>query len=343
MYYLSMDSRDIRVNLATEDYLLTKWDKPEPLILFYIQEPSIIIGRNQDYFAELNLPYVLSHQITVTRRLSGGGAVYDDLGNLSFSIVTQKGARFGQFKELTQPILTALHQLGAVGATLTGRNDLVIDGRKFSGNAMYQNGHKLFCHGTLMYNVDLSVLPKALAVAPEKLQANKVQSVRSRVTNLNAYLSPEYQDLSTEEFRDHLIRRLFGVNNLLDLQDRAYSLTSEEKQDIDTLVKNKYGNQQWIQGSGNSQLPPISVKKRFPIGTIEIRFNLIANHLQNVAFYGDFFHQADTLELAEALNQIAYNVEAITTALEPFNLARYFGPITLAELTHLILREANHD
>lgn len=335
MYYLSMNSLDIRTNLATEEYLLNKWDKQEPLILFYIQKPSIIIGRNQDYYAELNLPYVLKEQITVTRRLSGGGTVYDDLGNLSYSIVTQKGRAFGNFKELTQPILTALQQLG-VQANLTGRNDLVVEGRKFSGNAMYQKGTKLFCHGTLMYDVNLAVLPQALSVSPEKLKANNVRSVSSRVTNLKPYLTTCYQQ-TTAEFRDLLLCQLFAVSDLQMIQEKQYQLTSYDKSQIQSLVTSRYSNPHWIQG--NHQLATYTVKQRFPIGTIEVRFELSDRRLHQVHFYGDFFNQETPNDLEKALEQAPYELTALTDLLKTFDLSRYFGPVSAIELANLIYKE----
>lgn len=335
MYYLSMSSHDIRTNLATEDYLLNKWDKQEPLMLFYIQEPSIIIGRNQDYYAELNLPYVLKKQITVTRRLSGGGAVYDDLGNLSYSIVTQKGAKFGDFKELTRPLIVALQQLG-VNAELTGRNDLVVDGLKFSCNAMYQKGTKLFCHGTLMYDVDLDVLSNALTVSAEKLAANKVRSVSSRVTNLKPYLAPAYQQ-STPEFRDSLLCHLFKVDQLDQIQNKQYQLTSHDQKKIADLVATRYNNQQWIQGDNKKQT--YTIKERFPIGTIEVRFELVDQRIHDFRFYGDFFSQIEPTELESALEQTRYELTTLRLILDKFDLKPYFGSLSSSELASLILKE----
>lgn len=143
MYYVIMPSQDIRRNLATEQYLLNQRTFDEPLVLFYIQKPCVIVGRNQNVRAEVDLKYAKEHQVIITRRLSGGGAVYDDLGNLSFSfVVNADHASFGNFKLFTQPIIEALHEMGATGAEVSGRNDLMIDGKKFSGNAMYTKNKK---------------------------------------------------------------------------------------------------------------------------------------------------------------------------------------------------------
>lgn len=170
MRYVIMQSRDIRENLATEDYLLNTLSFEEPLVLFYIQEPCVILGRNQNAYEEIDLAYAREKGIVITRRLSGGGAVYDDLGNVSFSFVVQEGHQaFGDFKAFTKPIIEALHKMGATGAEISGRNDLLIEGKKFSGNAMYTKKGKMYTHGTLMYDVDLAEVQRVLTVSKKKL------------------------------------------------------------------------------------------------------------------------------------------------------------------------------
>ena len=205
-----MRSQDIRDNLATEQYLMNNVEFDEPLVLFYIQKPCIIVGRHQNTLEEINSDYVNENNITVTRRISGGGAVYDDLGNISFSfVVNSNNDNFGNFKKLTKPIIDALKDMGATTAEVSGRNDLMVDGKKFSGNAMYTKNGKMFSHGTLAYDVDLSVLSKALNVPKDKMESKGIKSVKSRVTNVEPYLKPEFQSLSTEQFRDRLIMELF--------------------------------------------------------------------------------------------------------------------------------------
>lgn len=163
MRYVSMTSHNIGMNLATEQYLMNNKDfGKEPLVLFYYEEPCIIVGRNQNTLEEINHDYVKEHNIRVTRRLSGGGAVYQDLGNLCFSfVVPSDSEEFGDFKSFTQPIVNVLHQMGATSAEVSGRNDILVDGKKFSGNAMYSRNGKTFSHGTLMLDVDLSVVADA--------------------------------------------------------------------------------------------------------------------------------------------------------------------------------------
>lgn len=180
LQYLAMKNRDIRRNLATEQYLMNNDQIKLPLVLFYIEGSCVIVGRNQNMIEKVNQKYCRKHQITITRRLSGGGAMYQDLGNLCFSfIVAADQQRFGDFKSMVAPIVEALHELGAVGAQVTGRNDIVIDGKKFSVNAMYTKNGKTFSHGTLMLDVNTDEVAKALSVPLDKIKTKGIKSVRS--------------------------------------------------------------------------------------------------------------------------------------------------------------------
>lgn len=335
LYYL-MPSRDIRRNLATEQYLLDQ-DFDEPLVLFYIQEPCIIIGRNQNALEEIDQRFVRENNITLTRRLSGGGAVYDDLGNVSFSFVTKAGREdFGNFKAFTQPILQAIHELGATDATVSGRNDLMIDGKKFSGNAMYKKRGKLFSHGTLMLDVDLDVLPQALHVAKDKIESKGTKSVRSHVTNLRPYLAPAYQNLSTEEFRDELLKRLFDVDDLEQIIEKQLVLKKEEEEAIDDLVATIYANDEWIYG----EAPPYTLqrRRRYPsVGIIDARLKVVKGKIDALTFYGDYFGQKDSQELAEKLLGIDYQRQPLQKVLDTIQADDYFTHLSNEELLDLLV------
>lgn len=233
MYYVIMKSHDIRENLATEQYLMNSKQFDEPLLLFYYEKPSVIVGRNQNTLEELNQKYVEDHNIVVTRRLSGGGAVYHDLNNLCFSFVVDSDSEeFGDFKSFTQPIVDAIHTLGATSAEVSGRNDMLVDGKKFSGSAMYTRNGKTFSHGTLMLDVDMSVIPNVLNVPEDKIKSKGIKSVKSRVTNLRPYLDKKYQNLTVPEFRDILLTRLFGVDDVAEIKDKEYHVTPEDEVEI---------------------------------------------------------------------------------------------------------------
>ncbi|WP_125568710.1 lipoate--protein ligase [Companilactobacillus insicii] len=336
MYFYRMKSKDIRTNLAPEQYLMNNVNFDEPLVLFYIQKPCIIVGRNQNTLEEVNLDYVKEHNITVTRRISGGGAVYDDLGNISFSfVVNSDNENFGDFKKLTAPIINALHDMGATTADISGRNDLLVDGKKFSGNAMYTKNNKMFSHGTLAYNVDLDVLTKALNVPKDKIQSKGIKSVRSRVTNVKPYLNEKFQNLTTEEFRDRLILELFHTNDWSKIADKEYKLTDTDKNAIQSLNDKYYFNWDWVYGKS----PDYQVKNRkhFPMGTVDVRYNISSGKINNMEIFGDYFGEKDSIDIKEALLGQEFKENAINDTLSQFNLDHYFKGIPQSELLKLFI------
>ncbi|MFC6294935.1 lipoate--protein ligase [Lactiplantibacillus daoliensis] len=335
MYYVSMKDHEIGRNLATEQYLMNNVEFDEPLVLFYYEEPCIIVGRNQNTLEEINADYVREHNITVTRRLSGGGAVYQDLGNLCFSFVVDSDSQeFGDFKTFTQPIIDVLHEMGATTANVSGRNDLLVDGKKFSGNAMYSRNGKTFSHGTLMLNVDLNVVPNALTVPTDKIASKGIKSVRSRVTNLRPFLAPEYQDITVPEFRDTLLTKLFHVDSLDEIKDKEYQVTPEQQKAIDKIYEDYYANWDWVYGKS----PEFSVKRRqhFDMGTIDARLQVTDGHIQNIKFFGDFFGSGDVHDVEKALTGLRYDHNVIAEKLADLDLNRYFTGIPREDVIDLI-------
>lgn len=335
MYYVAMKDHEIGRNLATEQYLMNNVDFDEPLVLFYYEEPCIIVGRNQNTLEEINADYVRDHHIQVTRRLSGGGAVYQDLGNLCFSFVVDSDSQeFGDFKTFTKPIIDALHDMGATTATVSGRNDLLVDGKKFSGNAMYSRNGKTFSHGTLMLNVDLDVVPQALTVPTDKIASKGIKSVRSRVTNLRPYLAPEYQEITVPEFQDALLKELFHVDSLDQIADKEYHVTPEQQKAIDKIYEDYYANWDWVYGKS----PEFSVKRRkhFDMGTIDARLSVHDGRIQNIKFYGDFFGSGDVHDVEEALTGVRYDHDVIAEKLATLDLNQYFTGISRTDIIDLI-------
>ncbi|KRM58794.1 lipoate--protein ligase [Secundilactobacillus malefermentans] len=336
MYYISMKSHDIGRNLATEQYLMNNREFDEPLLLFYYEKPCIIVGRNQNTLEEINQNYVKEHGITVTRRLSGGGAVYQDLGNLCFSfVVDSESEQFGDFKSFVQPVVDALHAMGAKSAEVSGRNDILVDGKKFSGNAMYSRNGKTFSHGTLMLDVDLNVVSDALNVPADKMASKGIKSVKSRVTNLKPYLAPEYQNITVPEFRDTLLKELFHVDNLDDIKDKEVVVTDKEQAAIDKIYEDYYNNWDWVYGNS----PEFTVKKRqhFDAGTVDARFLVDQGKIKNVKFYGDFFGPGDATELADKMAGVRYDHDTLKALLDPIDTNKYFNGIPKEELLNLFV------
>ncbi|TGD18591.1 lipoate--protein ligase [Levilactobacillus suantsaiihabitans] len=336
MRYLASPSLDIRQNLAIETYLMEHADLTEPILYFYVNSPCIIVGRYQNVLAEINQQYVKDHNIILTRRTSGGGAVYDDLGNVSFSFITKDdGDAVGNFKRFTDPVIKALHQMGATGAAMTGRNDLTIDGKKFSGNAMHVENGRMFSHGTLMYDVDQSQIAHALQVPADKLATKGIKSVRSRVTNLKPYCAPEFQQLTIEEFRDTLAKEILGVTDLS--QAHQYTLTADDQAGVKALADQYFNNWDWIYG--NDPAYSLTRRRHFPAGTVEFDLDVDGGKIKAIQIHGDFFGQLPIEDVTAKLTGVTYSPAAIQAVFDQLDVPSYFGKIPAADLVDLLSKQ----
>lgn len=333
MIFVPNEKHDPRVNLAIETFLLQEMPLEEPILLFYINEPSIIIGRNQNTIEEINREYVEEHGIHVVRRLSGGGAVYHDFGNLNFSfIMPDDGDSFRDFAKVTKPIIQALHELGISGAELKGRNDLVIDGLKFSGNAMYATNGRMFAHGTIMFDSDIDEVVNALKVKKEKIESKGIKSIRSRVTNIKPFLPEEKQGMTTEEFREAILLKIFGVSSVEDV--KTYELTEKDWEKINQISEQYYRNWDW--NYGKSPDFNFSRQKRFSIGSIEVHLNVSEGIIEDVKIFGDFFGLGDIKDVEQVLTGIKYDKATLQEAVETIDIKKYFGAIEAQDLLELL-------
>ncbi|MCA5011503.1 MULTISPECIES: lipoate--protein ligase [unclassified Enterococcus] len=333
MIFVPNENNDPRVNLAIETYLLKEKPLDEPILLFYINDPSIIIGRNQNTIEEINKEYVDKKGIHVVRRLSGGGAVYHDHGNLNFSfIMPDDGNSFRDFAKVTQPIIQALHELGVSGAELKGRNDLVIDGMKFSGNAMYATAGRMFAHGTLMFDSDIDEVVNALKVRKDKIESKGIKSVRSRVTNIKPFLPEEKQGMTTEEFREDILLKIFGVDSVD--QVKTYELTDDDWKKINKISDEYYRNWDW--NYGKSPAFNLERRHRFPIGAIDAQMNVEDGEIKEIKIFGDFFGLGEIKDVEEILTGTKYEKAAIEEAVDKIDVKKYFGNIEKADLVSLL-------
>ncbi|MHC0424067.1 lipoate--protein ligase [Enterococcus faecalis] len=333
MIFVPNENNDPRVNLAIETYLLTEMPLDEPILLFYINEPSIIIGRNQNTIEEINKEYVDEHGIHVVRRLSGGGAVYHDHGNLNFSfIMPDDGNSFRDFAKVTQPIIQALHDLGVEGAELKGRNDLVINDMKFSGNAMYATNGRMFAHGTLMFDSDIDEVVNTLKVRKDKIESKGIKSVRSRVTNIKPFLSEDKQEMTTEEFRQEILLKIFGVDSID--QVKTYELTDQDWAAINKISEQYYRNWDW--NYGKSPAFNLERRHRFPIGSIEMKMNVADGAIQEIKFFGDFFGLGEIKDVEDILTGVKYDKASLEEAIDQIDVKKYFGNIEKEDLLGLI-------
>lgn len=323
---------DASVNIALETYLVENKLVDEPILLFYINKPSIIIGRNQNTIEEVNQPYLDEHGIQVVRRMSGGGAVYHDLGNVSFCFIKDDDGSFRDFASFTKPVIEALHKLGASGAQLQGRNDLLIDGKKFSGNAMYAKDGRMTAHGTILFNSDLNEVNNALKPRKEKIESKGIKSVRSRVTNIAPYVNDEYKNLSIEEFRDVLLLEIFGVKNKDEIPQ--YVLTEEDWKKVYKIREQRFGNWDW--NYGESPAFDIEKSKKFDFGFVDFRFNVVGGKVSSAKIYGDFFGLGDIKDVEEALIGVKFIREDFLSAFESIDVNKYFGRVSQEELIELL-------
>lgn len=333
MLFVPNELNDPRINLAIEIFLLQEMKVDEPILLFYINEPSIIIGRNQNTIEEINKEYVDEHGIHVVRRFSGGGAVYHDFGNLNFSfIMPDDGNSFRDFEKLTKPIVQALHEMGVEGAQLKGRNDLVINDMKFSGNAMYATNGRMFAHGTIMFDSDINEVVNALKVRKDKIESKGIKSIRSRVTNIKPFLPKEKQDMTTEEFRQEILLKIFGVDSVEDV--KTYELTEEDWGKINEISDKYYRNWDW--NYGKSPAFDIERRHRFPIGSIEVRLNVAEGKITDAKIFGDFFGLGDIADVEQALIGTHYAKEDLAQVIANIDVKKYFGNITPEDFLSLI-------
>ena len=326
-FIFNPDIRDPKINLAVEEYILKHLNVDhEDYFLFYINGPSIIVGKNQNTSEEVNLKYVEENGIDVVRRLSGGGAVYHDEGNLNFSFITKDdGNSFNNYKKFTQPIVDALRNLG-VEAELTGRNDIQVGERKISGNAQFTTRGRMFSHGTLMFNSNIEEVVNSLNVSEEKMRSKGIKSVRSRVANITEFLEHE---MEMEQFVEALLHSIYDGE-----QPERYVLRDEDWEIIHDISKERYANWDW--NFGKSPKFDVESKRRFPIGTIDVRLNVNKGTITEAKIYGDFFGVGDIQDVEQALVGTRFERAAIREQLMQLDLKHYFGNVELEELVDLI-------
>ncbi|MDM5319379.1 lipoate--protein ligase [Bacillus altitudinis] len=318
---------DPMINLAIEEYCLKYLDPEETYLLFYINQPSIIIGKNQNTIEEINTKYVEDNGIKVVRRLSGGGAVYHDKGNLNFSFITKDdGDSFHNFKKFTEPVIQALEKLG-VKAELSGRNDIMADGRKISGNAQFATRGRIFSHGTLLFDSEIEHVVSALNVKKEKIESKGIKSIRSRVANISELMD---QKMTTEEFRKILLSYIFDTNGDVP----QYQLTERDWEKIHEISRDRY--QKWEWNYGRSPKFNLQHSKRFSAGSIDLRLEVKKGMIQDCKIFGDFFGVGDIHDIEKRLIGQQYDRKTISDVLEDMDMRHYFGNVSKEDFLDLI-------
>ena len=328
IYYISK-THDTAFNIAMEEYCFKKLKDEDEIFLLWINEPSIIVGKYQNTIEEINTEYTREKGIHVIRRISGGGAVYHDLNNLNYTIISNrdKGQEGFNFKEFSKPIIETLAELG-VKAEFTGRNDLEIDGQKFCGNAQAYIKDRVMHHGCLLFNVDFSALGDALKVSKDKIESKGVKSVRSRVTNILPHLKTP---ITVEEFGDKIME--YMKKQYPDMKEYVFS-----KEELDYIAKRAEVKRSWEWNYGESPEFNITRGKRFKNGKIQIFATVENSRIKNIRFYGDFFGKNEDLnEIENLLKNVKYTAEDVKEKLESIDIGEYFSKFTVDEIVEVIV------
>ena len=307
-------------NLASEEYFLSG-GCDEDIFMLWRNSPAVIIGRNQNAFAELNIDYIKANNIKVVRRLTGGGAVFHDLGNVNFTFITSKNDdTVLNFEVFTQPIIKLLNQLGAK-AELSGRNDIVIDGYKISGNAQCGYKNRVMHHGTLLFEADLSHLADSLKVDKEKIQSKGIKSIRSRVANIKNFID---RDMDVLEFKEYIEKGIDGEHRLFSAEDIELIQKSADE---------KYSAWDWVYGQSKNY--QYTNKKRYPYGMVEINLNVDGGYITDIRINGDYFGISDIAVLEDRLIGTRYDSEDIFEKL--YDVDKYIAGAIAKDILDFIL------
>lgn len=320
-------------NLASEEFLLA--NEKDDLFMLWRNSPSVIIGKNQNAWAEVNVQFTEKNNIKVVRRLTGGGAVFHDLGNINFTFITknqQNGAI--DFERFTIPVIEALNNVG-INAALSGRNDITANSSKISGNAqcLYRQAdgfENILHHGTLLYNSDMTNLTGSLNVRSEKIQSKGISSVRSRVENIFSLLPlPDDEKMSVDEFLNYLQITFAEKYNV-----PVSTLTNEEINGISKLRDEKYS--QWSWNFGQSKKYQKTCGKKFEFGWIEIMFTVDGGIICDFKIFGDFFGFGDVSEIENSILNKRYEVNEISSALENINVSNIISGCEVNDIVTLL-------
>lgn len=325
MIYIDSHSTDANFNFALEKYCMYELDIADSYFLFWRTEPTLMIGKFQNALQEINMDYVKAHAVNVVRRITGGGTIYTDMNGWQFSFITRhpEGKNI-DFANHTEPIIHALAAMG-VDAELSGRNDLLIDGRKFSGNAQFKARDVNLHHGSILFDTNIENMVKALTVSDDKLIAKGIKSVRSRVTNVAEHLKSAMTSL---EFRDRMLAYL--TKNMA-----TYQLTEGDLARIHEIKFQQFDTWEWNFGTA----PKFNVTKeqRYAGGKLSVCSWVEKGIIHDIEFYGDFFEQRDLNGLKKSLIGCRYERTAVEEALMAAEAGSYMYRISADDILDLIV------
>jgi len=320
MLIFKQSSNDPYFNIATEEHLLKNYD--DDIFILYRNQPSIIVGKHQNTAAEINYDFVKQRGIKVVRRLSGGGTVYHDLGNLNYTFIANGSeGNLVDFKKHTRPILEVLNALG-VDAIIGGKNDIRVGGKKVSGNAEHVYKNRVLHHGTLLFSSNLDDLNEAIKVDTATYSDKAVKSIRSQVVNISEYLKSEILIEGFAELIVNHVKKIFP-------NSAEYSLSSEDISSINNLVKTKYSTWEWNYGYS----PSYTLNRRIVFKSKQLIIELTVDKgiIYQISISGDL----DKNEVAKIKQQLIgckHDYETILTQLSLIELDKTIAHLSIKEL-----------
>lgn len=326
MIYVDSGSTSPYFNFALEYYLITEKDLGDSVFLFWRTAPTLMVGKFQNTLEEINEKYVASHGINVVRRMSGGGTIYTDMGGWQFTFIS-KGSGEISFSDYISPVVGALRSLGVTGADFNGRNDLVIDGKKFSGNAQYMHNGYTLHHGSLLFATDIEQMVKSVTVDEYKVVSKGIKSVKDRVTNISDHLE---RSITPEEFKETMVESIMGGTGY-----KKYKLTDADIRRIEEIAAERFDN--WDCKYGKNPKFNISRTGRFDGGKMEFKLDVDKGIIKQCAVHGDFFGSIDIDILCQALTGIKYEAESISLALDTLDIEKGLYKITKEDILNAII------
>lgn len=322
MRYIHNTSTDPAFNLAAEEWLLRHTE--QDVFMLWRNAPAVIVGRNQNARAQIDETYVRARGLPVIRRLSGGGAVFHDLGNVNFTFLSLHHAAGSglDFARFTEPVIAALRAMG-LDCAFDGRNDLTLDGRKISGNAQHIWGDRVLHHGTLLFSAGMTDLTGALRVDPLKYRDKAVKSVEKRVTNIAEHLPPPGMDVL--EFMDRLMAHVSGGAARGEL-----ALTPAEHEGIEHLARTRYRTWEW--NFGRTPAYSFTRAARTAGGMVEAHLDVCSGFIREARLLGDYFGERDVAELERVLVGCRHERAALAERLAGVDLDAYLRGVSPAEL-----------
>ena len=325
MIYIETGSDDVYYNFGLEYYFTVEKKLPDTVFLFWRTTPTLMVGKYQNVLEEINKPYADAHGIHIVRRMSGGGTIYTDPGGWQFTFIQHREAEEIQFHQYIAPVIDALAELG-VHAEFNGRNDLTIDGKKFSGNAQYRLGDSIVHHGSLLFDTDIRQMVESTTVDSYKILSKSIKSVRDRVTNIAEHL-PAPMDPDT--FKACMVRHIVGEDA------RVYEVTPEDDRRIRELADEKFRSWESIYGAD----PKFNIERtgHFDGGKMQFKIDVQKGVIRHASVYGDFFSTLDGDAICACLTGCRYEKEAVLNALRQSGIDGAVYRISIEEMRDLIV------